>query len=118
MIEGNNEFAGRSIKANNNIKFIICIGGHTDAASLTHSVAVQATMCPQYDPIDADDLSRLIINVVFEEIVDVHIAEKADALTVFLCCIGELLFSRQITDCRFFQLAYREQCLCQLFLFE
>ncbi len=116
IFEGDDQLVALHIEADHHVELVVRVGGHADSAALPHGVAVQAPV-PAEDPaLGVDDVSGAVLDVVFEESVDVHVAEEADALAVFLGGVGQAVPPGQFAHLGFFEFADGEERPADLFL--
>ena len=57
---------------------------------------MQSFVLTKHFTIGINDVAWFVFDVIFEKTVNIHIAEKADALAIFLLGIRELVLYREI----------------------
>ena len=91
------------------ICLVVGVAGHPDTLALAEGIMVKAAMGADGFAPMVDDGAGLIGDVFGEEFIDIDLAEKADALAVFLGGVGESVLVRDFPDLGFGKFAYGEE---------
>jgi len=115
-VKGDDQLVALHVEAGDNVGFIVGIGGHADAAALTCGVAVKAAVLPEDFALAVYDIAGFVLDVVFEEAADIHVAEKANALAVFFSRVGQFVLLGDGANFGLLEFADGEECAGDLFL--
>lgn len=88
-LKGDDQFIAVHPFGDNDVELVLGVGRNPDTAALAEGVAVKTAVLPETPALEIDDGTRLVGNEGFEEIIDFHLPDKADALAVLLPGVGE-----------------------------
>ena len=103
--EGYDQPIGRFLLSGHHEILVIGVRRNSNSPSLPQGISMQALMPPHDLAAGRYDFTGFVVNEMREELRHLDLAEKANALAVFLVGNREVEFPGNFTDSRFFDFA-------------